>query len=506
MRGIHQSAVRPLLAQTGTTFMRHTKFTKTLRFEALETRRMLDGNVTANFTGGVLTLHGDSTSNAVEVFNTSADVVEVLGLSQASLPTTVGGAPSQLFQHVVSIVLDFNNGQTGVNQGDDAIVLTKLHLTGSASIGLGTGNDIVALGNFDNTGGLVDSAVDGTQGAVTIENGLAIDLQGGDNTVAAKDVTLDGPAGPNLTITGAGNDDISLNHVAVNHAIAVTETGSTTFNMTQGLCNSFRMSLGIGNDSVSIDHTTVGHTLSIKADVGDDSVSLDNIGADSLKLDLGAGTNQLTVTHAAITHDAIIKGGTGNDTVTLDTDTTRPLTIMLGDGDDSLSMTGVTSKTAEIHGGTGADTISATNDHATLFKVFAGDGADQVTLDSIVSSKGLSVDAGPGPDAVSLSNLTARSLLIQFGSGANTLSIDTATIAKKALIMGGSGNDAVTVDGLHAARLSALLGRGDDTISLENTTITGKAKLRGGPGSDTYTDASGNTFGKLVTKQIETTN
>ena len=48
-------------------------------------------------------------------------------------------------------------------------------------------------------------------------------------------------------------------------------------------------------------------------------------------------------------------------------------------------------------------------------------------------------------------------------------------------------------------------GCNGDDISLANTTITGKAKLRGGPGSDTYTDAGGNTFGKLDSKQIETT-
>jgi hypothetical protein len=64
--------------------MRHTKLTKRLSFEALETRRMLDGNVAANFTGGVLTLTGDSASNGVEIFNTSANVVEVLGLNQGT--------------------------------------------------------------------------------------------------------------------------------------------------------------------------------------------------------------------------------------------------------------------------------------------------------------------------------------------------------------------------------------------------------------------------------------
>jgi hypothetical protein len=492
--------------------MRHTKLTKRLSFEALETRRMLDGNVAANFTGGVLTLTGDSASNGVEIFNTSADVVEVLGLNQGT-PTTVGGtsppttiatAPSQLFQHVVSIVLDFNNGQTGVNQGDDAIVLTKLQLTGSVSIGLGTGSDIVALGNFDNSGGLVDSAVDATQGSVEFDKGLTIDLQGGTNTLVAKDVTLNGKSGPNLTITGAGVDSLSLDNVAVNHAIAITDTGSTTINMTQVHCNNMTASLGIGNDSVAIDHTSVGHTLSINTGDGDDTVSLDNVAAKSLQLDGGAGNNHLTVTNAEVLQDTTIKGGDGDDSVTINTLTTGPLSIKLGGGDDHLSMSGVTSKTTEIHGGPGADTISASDDHATLFKVFGGDGADQITLDSIVASKGLSVDAGGGPDAVSLSNLTARSLLVQFSSGANTLSIDTATIAKKAVIMGGSGDDAVTVDALHAATLSALLGRGNDAISLANTTITGKAKLRGGAGSNTYTDAMGNTFGKLNIKQFQT--
>jgi hypothetical protein len=486
--------------------MRHTKPTKKLRFEALETRRMLDGNVAANFTGGVLTLHGDSTSNGIAIFNTSANVVEVLGLNQGSAATTVGGAPSQLFQHVVSVVLDFNNGQTGVNQGDDAIVLTKLHLTGSVNVGLGTGSDIVALGNFDNTGGLVDSAVDAMQGTVKFDKGLSIDLQGGANTLVAKDVTLNGHGGPNLTITGAGDDSLSFDHVAVNHAIAISETGTATINMTQGLCNSLKLSLGIGNDHVSIDHTTIGHMLAISADAGDDSISLGNVGADSLHVDLGDGENDLTVSNTAVDHNTLIKGGASNDSATFDTVTTHTLAILFADGDDQLTMDGVTAKNMEIHGGTGADTMSASDIHAKIFKLLAGNGADQITLDSITASKGISVDAGAGDDVLAVNNSTAKSLSIQLGDGGDSLSLDTDTIAHKTLLLAGGGNDSITANALAAASLSAILGTGDDDISLAGTTITGKAKLRGGPGGDTYTDATGNTFGKFDIKQIETTN
>jgi hypothetical protein len=482
--------------------MRHAKLTKKLRFETLETRRLLDGNVTANFTGGVLTLHGDSTSNGIAIFNTSGNVVEVLGLNQASAPTTVGGAPSQLFQHVVSIVLDFNNGQTGVNQGDDALVLTKLHLTGSVSIGLGTGSDIVALGNFDNSGGLVDSAVDANQGAVKFDKGLTIDLQGGANTLVAKDATLNGHGGPNITITGAGDDSLSFDHVAVNHAIAITETGTTTMSMTQGLCNSMKLSLGIGNDNISIDHTTVGHAFVIKADAGDDSISLGNVGADSLHVDLGDGENDLTVENTAVTHDTLINGGGASDSVTLDTVTTRPLTILLGDGDDQVSMTTLTAKTTEIHGGTGADTTSASDVHSKIFTVLGGNGADQITLDSIIASKRIALDAGAGDDVVSVNHSAAKSVTIQLGDGSDSLSLDTDTIARKALLLGGAGNDSITADTLAAASLKAILDTGNDDISLANTAVSGKAKLNGGPGSDTYTDASGNTFGNLSLKSI----
>src|SRR5206468_797797 len=114
---------------------------------------------------------------------------------------------------VVSVVVDFTNGTTGVNQGDDAVVLTRISLKGGVNIQLGNGKDIVGLGDFDNSGSLVDSAVDGTLGAVAIENGLTINLQAGTNTLAAKSVTLDGQGGPNLTITGSGTDSMSFDHV-----------------------------------------------------------------------------------------------------------------------------------------------------------------------------------------------------------------------------------------------------------------------------------------------------
>ena len=75
---------------------------------------------------------------------------------------------------------------------------------------------VINVGQFD-TSTLVDNpghAVDSTLfGAVTLGNGLAMNLGGGDNTVLLNQVTLHGAAGNNLNIkSGDGTSTFTINN------------------------------------------------------------------------------------------------------------------------------------------------------------------------------------------------------------------------------------------------------------------------------------------------------
>src|SRR5205085_1556963 len=142
------------------------------------------------------------------------------------------------------------------------------------SIKMGIGNDFIGVGNFDNSGGLVDSAVNSLLGAVTIKNGLSVNMQGGNNTFLAKDATFRGAMGPNLEIIGAdGNDSVKLKSVTVAHALTITDNGAMTIDIDGLIANAVHMTLGVGNDNVSLKNSTVNTNLSFDTGFGNDIVT-----------------------------------------------------------------------------------------------------------------------------------------------------------------------------------------------------------------------------------------
>src|SRR5262245_34354817 len=161
--------------------MRQNRSKKTFTFEGLERRQMLAGDLVANLANGILTLSGDNSDNAVVITNNSPEVIELIGLARSGESTTINGKSSVLFQGVTNIVVNFTQGRTGVNTGNDAVVITGLELDGSVSIHTGNGDDFIGVGNFDNSEMRVDPAVDTLLMNVTLGKGLFIEMEGGHN-------------------------------------------------------------------------------------------------------------------------------------------------------------------------------------------------------------------------------------------------------------------------------------------------------------------------------------
>jgi hypothetical protein len=489
---------------------------KTFGFEQLETRRMLAGDVSYSVANNTLTLVGDSAANAVLITSSSAGVIQVKGLvqvvepvaaGQVAQPTTIGGNPSKFFLNINSIVLDFNGGLTTGNKGDDAVVITNLSLTGSVSIHTSDGDDIIALGQFDNSGGIVDSSVNSSIGPLSIANGLTINVQSGDNTILANKVTIQGPAGTNLGITGGdGSDSITLTNVSVSHATSINDSGAANLTIDNFLTNVFSVSLGIGNDNVSITNTTVNSSASINVNFGNDSVAFNHDVFGSLSAILGAGNDQFHFLNSRVDQGTSLDAGAGNDTVTFDTVLAKGVNVVLGAGDDHLSIDHSTMGATTLAGNDGADTIGVDNLHASSLSVTGGNGNDNLDFNTDVVANATTIDAGANTDSVMLLHFTSHSLSVELGAGNDSAWLQDITVAAGMTIDGGTGNDSVVLLDSTSNTLMATMANGSDHLSMAGLTVHKNSTIGGGNGNDLLSTGDGNTLGTTTRRMFEASN
>ncbi len=431
------------------------------RFENLERRCMLDGNITTSFANGVLAIIGDNFSNGLVISAPSNGVIKLTGLMQNGLATTINGSSSVQGTGVTSIILDFNNGETGVNEGNDTIIITHLTISGSISISTGDGDDIIGIGDYDNTSGAVETSVNSLLGAVNVGQGFTISMQRGNNLLYARDVTSQTP-GANFTASGFdGVDTMTLVNASIIHEVSFADIGQAILTFNNVTTKNLALSTGVGNDQVLLENSTVSVSAILNTGFGNDSVDLENTNVGSLSSLLGPGDDQFTANHVSISGPTTIDGGKDNDTVDFGNVSAMNLNVFLFTGDDQLTLNHVTAKVATLNGGDGNDTLNVTDLTCTQCFVNGGNGNDQLNLTSIdVTVKGFNVDAG-------------------------------------------AGNDSVALNGINAAKLNVVLNYGTDSISVQNATIAGAASYFGGPGFDTFTDLGGNTFGSVSHVRFE---
>ena len=118
---------------------------RTLRFEGLEDRAMLNGTVLASTSAGVLSLIGDSNANYLTVHQTGSGgggaKIQVVGAATKiqNLDTGKIGA-SFTFTGIKGVDIE-------LNCGNDSLVFYNTTLTCSASIDMGSGNDVLSMAN-----------------------------------------------------------------------------------------------------------------------------------------------------------------------------------------------------------------------------------------------------------------------------------------------------------------------------------------------------------------------
>jgi len=213
---------------------RDSHYGRRARFERLEDRTVLNGTVMVTNAGGVLTITGDAASNYYQVQQigttpTGGVKVRVIGFATQiqNLDTGKTGT-SFTFDGVMGLTIDElaggNNHVTVVN--------TNFATTGSLTIDMGAGNDILAVVNVK----ALDATI--TLGAgndvasfvvvKTTAGDFTLDADGGRDTVVLNTVRAGTSTAPtNITVEmGPGSRDLL--------SVVLSSAATATFNDTGG--------------------------------------------------------------------------------------------------------------------------------------------------------------------------------------------------------------------------------------------------------------------------------
>jgi hypothetical protein len=204
------------------------------KFESLENRQMMAGDVIGKVHAGTLTLKGDNFNNGITITQGAIpNSVVVTGFTPVGgNPTSVNGLPNT----AVTFLNVINGLKVNLGIGNDEVRVNNLNIFGKAQINMGSGADTVTINNSRfckeldvNMGSDADSLtitnsqvdgradIDGGQGCddVTITNttfgALDLDLGKDNDTVSITstqvvvETMLDGGSGINTFVNGNSN-------------------------------------------------------------------------------------------------------------------------------------------------------------------------------------------------------------------------------------------------------------------------------------------------------------
>jgi large repetitive protein len=467
------------------------KFTGRIhRFECLENRTMLAGNVSAINYAGALVISGDNSANAILVTQIDPTTIKVTGIG-----TKVNGSYSpQTIPNVLGITVDMYGGADavtlknitipgiGVDLGDgsDVLVMSGVHSTSSGDIEGGTGNNSISMDHCSFADGLAIRTSSGNDAVAmsrtTIYGGLLIELGDGTNTLSMLNVNVFEPQLTGSSVTPL-NDEFSVPDCG---AFIVGGSGIDVIIMNDVNIDCFTQiyTLG-GNDSLVIANSRFGNLVT------DPSTQSSNVVDPNLD-DPILGDPSLNDTDVGL----YIQTGTGSDTVAIAStkvyghlfvDTSNQFTpggalvpdSSTKDGNDSVALAKVTL----LNDGT--DPLE-NSDAGSLF-IFTGSQSDAVTLTAVVTD-GQTVIATTdfplgstnldGADSVVIVNSTFDRL----NPGLATYTFSDPNLAPTTyglLIITGNGNDAVSIANVHVTEATVVeTGNGTDHVAISALTLT----------------------------------
>jgi len=305
---------------------------------------------------------------------------------------TLGGGADTFANsgNIAFVAANFNGGS-----GHDTIALDAGTVTNSTING-GNGFDFISV---TGAGTYTNSVVFGGDGAdtvsiaaaaamtfTTIQSGdghdriLATALGGTTSLVIAAGAGLDsiylGASSLGSVAGGSGNDTIRYTGAVAASSSIFGDTLTTTESVT-----------GDGNDVISISAAALGAAVSVYGAGGNDTIGLGNIVTSSL---ISAGAGDDVIGHTALTMDSAstITGGGGNDSININTLASG--SFLLGaDGNDTISLGfSALAMTGSVNGGAGTDLINARMINGILSgavlagTINGGDGNDTISFGS----------------------------------------------------------------------------------------------------------------------------
>ncbi len=267
-----------------------------LKFEPLESRAMLAGNVQAFVSGGTLFLRGDSDDNEI----------------------TIEQSASRTF------TVSSRDGSTTIN-GESELTFTRVRK--DVNIAMGSGDDVVELlGSEDDP--------------LWVVNRLRVNTGNGDDQVLMSDVRA-----LRLNIdTGSGNDTVNIGDSGNTGGAWVTKEstiytggGDDTLDISNSTFNRVLVAdMGGGTDETSVQGSVFKKTSHLRGNSGDDTLSRqDNRGR--LRISSYSSMNNSVTTPAPVTPQA------NNDTATLARSASTTINVATNDTAGSGSTLNLTS-------------------------------------------------------------------------------------------------------------------------------------------------------------------
>jgi len=276
-----------------------------------------------SFSGGVLFITGDDTSETVQVTEVTPGTLTVSGTGIA-VPVTRSG--------VVGIVADMKGGDDELNIGT---VQNPVDLLGPVSILLGNGADDADL--FINT-----------PSSVSVDGGFQLGVAPQNDIILVLDSTI----GVLTVNTYAGDDSLtivegSFSTLAVNLGVGVLGLGQVdadNFVMVDGGATAAAINVGTSQTGAGNSVVIVGSTFS------------------TLAINGGEGGDFVQLVGALATSTIAINTFGGADTIELvGVSATNSLSISAGAGADDVELIGVTTAFGFLDGGSGLDSLADDN-------------------------------------------------------------------------------------------------------------------------------------------------
>ncbi|MDM4018092.1 dockerin type I domain-containing protein [Roseiconus lacunae] len=402
------------------------------------------------------------TGDSADTINVSSDANGNRLVPSGTLAGTLDGLLGELCV--------FAGGNSGIPENSASVTVKGAAVTATVPVG-----DVL---NISDQGTVVDHVYTLTNTAYTRQG--------------QPEVVYDGAETLNL-VTGAGNDQVTVQSTAV---------GTT------------RVETSAGEDTLSIETTGDGGILTVDTGTEDDTITMTDSGLASVtELITGAGEDDIIISGTGVQSGVRVSTGSESDVVTVQAIGVQSvLHVRTDDGDDiaNLQTTAVDSF-VEIYGGNGNDTfnVSSAADGDRVSPVGNLNGSlDGITgqvclfgdsesvppeiVDSLmVKTETVSVTA-PRGDQV---NFSDRATLVdhQYNFTSTELArsggpeIDLATMESFGLETG-SGNDLLNVNLFPpSSAVSFDTGAGDDTVVIPDTGNQSLMTVETGSGEDTVT-------------------